>query len=546
MTALGLRRIHLVPIDRSPVFGQAARKALRSGLLWGLVFGLIVASSAVSYTRIYATNAERQALATAFGANHATAALFGPAPGLQTVAGFVVFKSFMSIMILGALWGLLTSTRLLRGEEDAGRWDLLLCGRLSSGVATTQVAKALGLGLLGLWVVTAFLTVGTGRMAKVDLATGPCLYFALAQVAAAAMFLGVGALTSQLAPTRRQAAALAGWFLGGSYLLRMVADAGVGLHGLVWATPLGWVEELQPLTAPQPLALLPIAGLTVGTTLVAVALAGRRDAGTSTLPDRVHAHPRFGLLSGQFALSVRLTRATTTAWLCAVAITGVVLGLIAKQSGSTIAGSSVQNVFARLGAPGAGATAFLGVSFLIVAFLVAFLAAGQATAARGEEASGRFGNLAVAPSSRASWFGGRVVLATCVLVVAALLAGLGAWLGTVAGGAGLDLPTLLEAGINVVPPALCLLGVGFLALGTRPRWTTVAVYGLLGWSLLVELIGGFGDGSRWLLDTSVFHQMAAAPAVTPDWVVNGVLSGIGVLAALAGGVCFSRRDLIGD
>jgi len=38
--------------------------------------------------------------------------------------------------------------------------------------------------------------------------------------------------------------------------VRLVADAGLGLHGLIWASPLGWVEELQPLTRPQPAALV--------------------------------------------------------------------------------------------------------------------------------------------------------------------------------------------------------------------------------------------------------------------------------------------------
>jgi ABC-2 type transport system permease protein len=546
VTLLDLRRLHEVPSERFPLFGQAATKTLRSGLLWGAVFGLVVASSAISYTRIYTTRAERDALAQAFGTNHATAALFGPASEIQTVAGFVVFKSFMTVMLLGALWGLLLSTRLLRGEEDAGRWDLLLLGRVSSRQATAQVLIALGTGALGLWLVTALVTLGTGRRTQVGIAAGSGLYFAVALIAAPAMFLGVGALTSQLAPTRRQAAALAGWFLGGSYLLRMVADAGVGLHGMIWVTPLGWVEELQPLTSPQPLALAPIIALTFGTICGAVHLSGTRDAGASTLPDRDRAHARLGLLSGQFTLTLRLIRSITVAWLCAIGATGVVLGLIAKESGATISGSSVREVFARLGAPGVGSTAFLGISFLIVAVLLAFLAAGQVMAARTEESTGRLANLVVGPLTRASWFGGRALLAVILLVGAGVLSGFCTWLGTLAGGADVDLATLLEAGLNVVPPALVVLGVGLLAMGARPSWTPAVVYGILGWSLLVELVGGFGSGSRWLLDTSVFHQMTATPAQPPDWLVNGVLTGLGLLGAAVGLVCFSHRDLIGD
>ena len=59
------------------------------------------------------------------------------------------------------------------------------------------------------------------------------------------MFVAVGALCSQLAATRRQAASYASIFLGVSYAIRMVADSGIGLHGLVWASPLGWAEQLQ-------------------------------------------------------------------------------------------------------------------------------------------------------------------------------------------------------------------------------------------------------------------------------------------------------------
>ena len=94
------------------VLRQTARKAARSGVMWGYVFGIFVASSAISYTRIYKTPAERDAPGRRVRVEPRVSALFGPAPHLQTVAGFTVFKTSMTLMILGAVWGLLTSTRL--------------------------------------------------------------------------------------------------------------------------------------------------------------------------------------------------------------------------------------------------------------------------------------------------------------------------------------------------------------------------------------------------------------------------------------------------
>ena len=107
----------------------------------------------------------------------------GPAPQLQTVGGFTVFKISMTLMILGAVWGLLTSTRLLRGEEDNGRWELLLAGRTTRGAPPRRLSLGLGAGAVTLWYVTAVITVLSGRGSKVDIGAGASLYLALAVVA---------------------------------------------------------------------------------------------------------------------------------------------------------------------------------------------------------------------------------------------------------------------------------------------------------------------------------------------------------------------------
>ena len=416
-----------------------ARKATRSGAVWGYVFGALIASSAVSYARIYQTQAARDALAAAYGANKATSALFGPGPGLQTAAGFTAFKIGMTLMLLGAVWGLLTSTRLLRGEEDAGRWELLLAGPTTRRRAALQAMAGLGAGAGVLWALTAIFTVGVGLDSSVRIGAGAALYFALAMAAAAVMFLAVGALASQLAPTRRQAASYAAAFLGGCYAVRMIADAGLGLHGLIWASPLGWVEELRPFSGPQPLALLPIAAFTAAATVAAVRLAGVRDAGAGLVPDRARSRPRLRLLSGPAGLAIRLARPAVLGWWTAIALSALLFGLIARSAGSTISGSSAQDVLAKLGASGNGTDAVLGVCFLVLAVLIAFAGVGQVTAARAEEASGRLDHLLAGPVSRSRWLGGRLLIALGVLLASGALAGVFAWLGAASqdSGAGL-------------------------------------------------------------------------------------------------------------
>ena len=54
---------------------------------------------------------------------------------------------------------------------------------------------------------------------------------------------------------------------------------------------------------------------------------------------------------------------------------------------------------------------------------------------------------------------------------------------------------------------------------------------------------GFVNASHWILDTSLFHQMAAAPATSPNWTSNAILITVGVAAAAVGAVAFHHRDL---
>jgi len=366
-------------------------------------------------------------------------------------------------------------------------------------------------------------------------------------VTPAAMFLAAGALAAQLASSRRQAAGYAAVALGACYALRLVADSGTSLAWLRWATPLGWVEELQPLTSPRPLALLPIVVLTAVLAGLAVYLAGHRDLASSVWPARSSTKARTWLLSGPTGLAARLAGPAAAAWAIAIAAMSLLEGFIAKQGGTALTTSaSVQRALARLGARGGSAKAYLGLAFVVLAVMVAFVAAGQVSSARAEEADGRLDHLLVRPVRRSGWLAGRAGVGAALLVASGLLAGLFAWAGAASQSAGVGVGTLLEAGANVVPPSLCLLGLGLFALGAWPRAAGAVTYGLLAWSLLIEIAAGAVSSDHWVLDTSVFHQMASAPATAPDWASGAILVLVGAAATVLGAVALNRRDLAGD
>jgi len=96
-----------------------------------------------------------------------------------------------------------------------------------------------------------------------------------------------------------------------------------------------------------------------------------------------------------------------------------------------------------------------------------------------------------------------------------------------------------------VPAGIFVLGIGTLVHGLAPRYATAVAYGLVAWSFLIEIIGAGLGASRWLLDTSVIHHIARAPAAAVSWDSDAVLVAIGVAAAAIGALTFARRDLKG-
>jgi ABC-2 type transport system permease protein len=529
------------------VAGLAVHKALRSGVVWGCVFGAYVVSNAMAYASAYKTQASRDALAKSFATGGGLNALIGHVYQFNTVAGYTAWKSVGILSVLGALWALLLATKAMRGEEDAGQWELLLSGQTTRRAAAAQTMLGLAAGLLALFSITAVATFVLGHTSTVHLGISSSVFFALTLTSGAALFMALGALTSQLAASRRQAAAYAGGVLGIFFALRMVADATPRLSWLHWATPLGWIEQLQPLTNPQPLVFGLIFGLTALMAAVAVSLAGARDLGASTLPDRSNAEPHTALLSGSTGLTVRLIRPTILAWLAGVSAFGLVLGGSAKEASQSLKGSaSVESALARLDGGGGAIKAYLGLSFLIITLLVVLIAAGQITSGRAEEATGRVEHLLVRPLGRARWMLSRLVVAAAAVVAAGALGGIFAWLGVATQGVTIGFANLLGAGLNTVPAGLCLLGLGALAWGITPRLASAAVYGALAWSFLVELLGGIVPSNRWLLDTSLLHQVAPSPAVSPDWSSGVVMIAVGIAAAVLGAIAFGRRDLAGE
>jgi polyether ionophore transport system permease protein len=527
-----------------------ARRAFKqvwvAAAVWALAFGATIASSAITYANSYPDHATRVRLAATTGRDRGLAMLLGPVSAIDTVGGYTVYKAFVFLTAIGAIWGLLIATRLLRGEEDAGRWHLVLAGTTRAGRATVATLAALFAAVAVLGAGTTAISLLAARDPDLGFSLGSTLLYGCSLTVAPAVFVAIGALTSQLGRTRRVATTLGMGAFGVLFVVRMVADAGPSTHWILWLTPFGWVERMRPFTEndvrPLLLAVVAVAALSAG----AVSLSTRRDAGSGVISGRDVARPRpFGLASPT-GLALRLDLPVLSAWFIGSVLTGFAFGLIGKVANGAVS-SSVSDTLDKFGIGGTSfVLQFFGVAFLLVATVVALIPVAELGAAAEDETSGRLFSVLARPVRRVTVLAGRVAIAAVTIAATAAVTGLAAWLGAASQGVEPGLGRMIGAGLNVVPTALLVLGLGVLVLAIAPRTAVRAVYAVVITSIILDILTALLSGVSWLDNLSLFHYMALAPAAHVDATAVLVTLVLAVACCGAGLALFRHRDLHRD
>src|SRR3954465_14716900 len=111
------------------VVAAAVRLVRRGSLVVSAVAGVLTAFVAAEYPSTFRSAFSALSL-EALAQNPAIRTLFGPPVALDDPGGFTVWRTGTVVAVLVGVWAVLTATRLTRGEEETGRWDLLLSGRL--------------------------------------------------------------------------------------------------------------------------------------------------------------------------------------------------------------------------------------------------------------------------------------------------------------------------------------------------------------------------------------------------------------------------------
>jgi ABC-2 type transport system permease protein len=526
------------PRPGAAVIGLAARQVYRGALVVAVLSGGMSALVAGTYASTVGGALDASSLA-ALAANPAIRTLFGEPHALDTAGGFTVWRTGTVVAVLVAMWGLLVATRVTRGEEDAGRWDLLLAGRLPvTRVVVRHVAVLVTAAfVMGAAVASALLAGGAGS-------TGALIH-GLGIALTGCLFVGAGGLAGQVWPSRSAATGAAVALLVAGLLARMVGDGVAALSWLRWLTPFGLLEMSQPFAGNQWRPLIPLAAAAAVLVVAGPAAAARRDLRGGWLNPPVGRPPRLALLGSVPAFAVRRTLRPLVGWSLGIAAYCLLIGLIAKSmmgfltENPLFAEAAGQAGFADLGS----VKGYAGTLLTLLAVPVGVFAAVRMGTLAADETGRRLTPLYAQPVTRRMVAGADAASAAGGSALLALVAATTLWLGTAVTRADLPLTAALAGGANGLPIAALCVGAALLALGLTPRLVVSigslpAVGGFL-WLVIADSV----DAPTWIVDLSPFAHLATVPAEPPDW--SGIAGMLTVAAGLTvvGLWAYQRRDL---
>jgi ABC-2 type transport system permease protein len=471
--------------------------------------------------------------------NPAVSALYGRVTSLTNAGAFVAWKMGMFVALAIAMWAALMATRVTRGGEDDGTWDLLVVSRI--GRQPALASAMLVLFEAGVVVGAAtFLTLFSGGQRVSDSAL-----YGLAMVGIAWSGVALGLLGSQFFAPRRSASQVALCSVGLLFIVRVLGDGSAGNVWLRWLTPFGWLENVGAFHQVVLVWLLPLLIVPTGTAISAWRLQRDRDIGSAWWTRADRSRPRESLLRTPWRFAWRERWGMLAAWTVGLGVLGLVVGYLTNalvQLCRTDPG--YVKLLKRWGfgsmVTGRG---FIAEACVLFAVAISFMVAALLVSIGTDSAQGRLDLPLSYGTSRAKWLASGVVTTVVATVAISSFCALATWVGVVVSGTTMGLRAPLEGMANALTMAPWLIGLSILLVSLTPRFSFLVIAMMLTVFYIDAVLGPIMRWPEWLLDGSPFYHLHLVPVVPSNWGATLSLTLIGVAAGLLGLGIFTRRDV---
>ncbi len=521
--------------------GHLVRLALRRDRIllpvWVLFLAGVTYSTTTALRELYGSAESRALLGVTANANSAFLAMLGPLHDWSSLGGLVVWRWGVFSGLFIAIMAMLVVTRHTRAEEEAGRAELIaatVVGRHAPLAAAVVVAGGTSL-LIGL--LQALALIGQ------DLDPAGAFAFGLSTAGVGLVFTAVSALAAQLSENSRVSNALAGGFLGVTYLLRAAGDAAgeSGPQWLTWLSPIGWTEHVRSFGDNRFwVLLLPLAAFAL-LTGVSAYIVTRRDVGLGLLAARLG--PPRGTIGSPLGLAWRLQKGSLIGWSAALFAVGVVYGSVAQAVGQMVQDNpALGQIVSKIGGAEAMVDAFFATVTQLLGLITSIYLVQAILRLRSEETAFRAEPILATPVPRWGWVASHAVFALAggAVVLAASGLGMGLVHGMRTDDLGTVAPQLLGAALAQLPAVWVIAGVALVLFGLFPQLTGVS-WAVVSVALVLTLLGPALQLEQWMIDASPFTHVPKYPDIT-----FGPLAWLTVVAVVllaAGFAGFRRRDL---
>jgi ABC-2 type transport system permease protein len=216
-----------------------ARRDRIRGLIWFVALVGTVVASAVSIVAVYKTPAQLADYAQVAQIDEAIKVIAGPGYGLDdpTQGAVVMNETEIYTLIAVALMAIFMITRHTRAEEETDRAEMV--GAAPIGRLVPLLAACVWVSAISI-AISAAITIG---MLACGLPTAGSVAFGATTATFGLVFVGIAAVTAQVASSARAANAGAGAVLGIFFVLRGVGDIGNGW--MSWLSPLGIAQAIR-------------------------------------------------------------------------------------------------------------------------------------------------------------------------------------------------------------------------------------------------------------------------------------------------------------
>ena len=470
---------------------------------------------------------------------------------LETLGGYLTWRSFGTVATIYAIWGLLAATGAGRGDEERGLTELWL----STGVARARLllVRSAGFALMAVLSIAVTMAVTAAGAAGVGepLPIAAVLAESLPLTGITLWGFGIGLVVAQLVATRRTASVIAGIVVIALFTLNSVVRAGGDPGAVKWLSPFYLFDRSAPLLVggrvdlPASLALIVEAMI-----FVAVCAWGfaRRDVGGTFVRGRLRSAPpayrpsRDPLLRLPVLALVGQQRGWIAGWAIAMAALAYFLSSLARTVVDSLRSvPSLQVYLDRLGV--LRPADMVGVMWFSTALLIlSIFVVAQVNGWAADDAEGRLEIVIAAGASRA-----RVVVERigALLVASAIIAAVSTaavWLASGVFDLGVPADRAFLAGLLMLPVVFALGSIGHVVVGWRPRVAVVLLAAVAVISYFTQEFAPLFDLPNWVERTS-FFVLYGQPMTHVDVPGAATLMVIGAAGTFVAIAAMERRDV---